>query len=263
MSRSSAKGRAPLLACLISATCAVQTFGQVRSVGDDEFEAALRRGPTTARAAPAGDFEAAVRAIPAPAHGTGRIPARWRDLKRFPTGGDAVALKADFEAGRVDPQALMAQIAGPLPLPLNARPAGCVYRLLDSVYTLGYEAPVGYLEALAAMKAEGEGVGKPATSAFMLNRSRYAETGTGGFGIHEIHTFLKARGYKRVRVGYASDIIYAPVSPPTDHEGLRITIDSSAFREVDRCARRGRVLPSGPLLIISYASAPGRRNVSE
>lgn len=262
MPRSPRRRGLPLLACLMSAICAAQAFGQVERGGDD-FEAALRRGPSPARAPAGDDFEAVVGAIPAPARGAGRIPARWRTLKRFPTGGEAAALKADFEAGRVDPQALMSQIAGPLPLPPNARPAGCVDRLLDSVYTLGYEAPVGYLEALAAMKAEGEGVGKPATSAFMLNRSRYAESGTGALGVRQIHEFLKAHGYKRVRVGYASDITYAPVSPPTDHEALRITIDSSAFREVDRCARRGRTLPSGPLLIISYASAPGRRNVSE
>lgn len=245
MSRSSRLRTPPLLACLIGAICVGQAFGQVERGGDD-FEAALQRAPSSA-----------------PARDEGRIPARWRNLKRFPTGGEAAALKADFEAGRVDPMALMAQIVGPLPLPPNARPAGCVDRLLDSVYTLGYAAPVGYLEALAAMKAEGEGVGKPATSAFMLNRSRYAETGTGALVIREIHTFLKSRGYQRVRVGYASDLTYAPVSPPADREGVRITVESSAFREVDRCARRGRALPSGPLLIISYASAPGRRNVSE
>jgi len=121
----------------------------------DDFEAALaanRPAPrVTSAAAPAGGYVRTMWHQQPPALPR-VIPARWRTLKRYPFLDRTMqdALEEDVSAGRLDPAALMRQIAGDIAVPPGTMPAGCARSAEFLLFTFGEHLSPAY----AALYAE-------------------------------------------------------------------------------------------------------------
>ena len=213
------------------------------------------------------DFDAALGA-PARAPVEAVVTGRWQALRLWPTGDERARLKADLAAGRVDAGALMAQLAGPLPLPPGARPVPCANRAEKVAYTLGLEGPVDYMNALAEMRAELEG--RPAAEYnkrgpkqgyFEDYRNKLATTGTGALPTHNVIQFLTdTRGFRIV--ANVPDFVFEPKVRPAG-QGLRITYLSDSYDSAPACFKQGVRLPAGPLLFYGYQEGPQRGDFSD
>ncbi len=208
----------------------------------DDFEAALaasRPAPrATAPAAPSGGYTRTMRFQQPPAR-PGVIPTRWRTLKRYPFLDRTMqdALEEDVSAGRLDPAALMRQIAGDIAVPPGAIPAGCRRSAEFLLFTFGENLSPAYAALYAARKRTDER--ELSDRAFIDARATR----------ERIIRFFLSHGFRQTvaqgRTGFIDEV-----------RRLRADLYDSSLSEQSVCGFEpdDLKLPTGPILQIGYSN---------
>lgn len=220
--------------CLLLAALAPASGAAPAAMIQDDaaFEAALKVSVPATKAPPCGTY-VMLGPMEKPGALPGTIPARWRALRALPA--DLAPLEDDVAGGRLDPAALMTQIAGPLPIPSGASPAGCARWLNTVTYTLGEKLSPAY-DALVAQ-------GWQADLADAVDRASVDAQPIRA----KLHDFLLRRGFELVgrsqnRAAYRNRQTH-----------LRVDVEDSSRTLQRACDREATTirLPTGPVMTIT------------
>jgi hypothetical protein len=225
--------RAILFGLLQSALACAPSTSTAAAIQDDAaFEAALQAAAPAPRAAPREPY-VMLGVMEKPGALPGTIPTRWRALHALPA--DLDPLEADVAEGRLDPAALMTQIAGPLPIPTGASPAGCARWLTAVTYTLGEDLSPAY-DALVARgwRAElAEVVDRASIDAHPIRA--------------KLHDFLLRRGFALVERSQNR----AAYHNRQTHLRVDVEDSSTTLQRACDCEAKTIHLPTGPVMTIN------------
>lgn len=154
--------------------------------------------------------------------------------------------RADREAkeGLLDPFAFAAALFGPVPLPPGFRPARCLARADDMIFTSGRAVSAEYDAWAADYEKNGSQIGKPS---FLMGHDNMAKKVMGSF-VAQVEDFYVKHGFRRIedpmRIGRR---IYVPANLPDGALTVHLEIRHDAFMEGLLCKPYDPI-PSGPVI---------------
>ncbi|MGK6325339.1 hypothetical protein ACMGDM_19910 [Sphingomonas sp. DT-51] len=173
----------------------------------------------------------------------GLLPAHWRGVRSI----DRDALdraRREARAGQLDPFAFVEEVFGPVPLPSGFRPARCLDRAHDMIFTSGRSVSAEYDRWMADYTSGGDQMGKPS---FLLGHQRMARQAMAGF-MAEMEAFYLEHGFRRtadnVRIGRK---LFVPADAASGSLAIQLELSHEGYMEGLLCHRVDPI-PSGPVI---------------
>lgn len=195
---------------------------------------------------------------------TGDATAQTRALPA-PKTAERAALEAQWRSGALDAVALMAGIAGPLPLPNGARFVRCASTLDNLAFTLDRPPSITFMRHLYAMQIEAQrpveatdkarGNPRPLTKSFDQVKEVVAGEG------RPAHALIDRLRKRFEAAGYVRDLEQDPAiayrhAQQVPFRTLLIGLSMQSLAEQQRCATAGERIEAGPMIRLRYATKP-------
>ena len=264
-----------ILAAALALSAVAGVAGAQTPAPQDDFEAALRNATAAApSAAPApratrggrgsgpggrGARQGAASG-PRPIAAAGVMPANFRTMTRLNDETEG-AIRIAVREGRLDPVAMMEQLARPLPVPQGAFALRCRNDHNEVVYSLGVDASPAYMAALRAALASsdtsgggmvnGQVVASPAMR-FVGERESLADSPSSRAARDKALAHLTASGFVRSGNDIVGRPVYRPGATWPGHTPIYIVFDNDPWHVESACRRQGVDIPYGPVMIVRY-----------